>query len=443
MPPISVARINLVFVTLWTSACALLLFSLLDYQSLWVDELMQLIGTRDGTLAHTDQLVRSGVGGVPLGWLPQVIAIHFFGYSTAIARLPSVLASIASCILVFFTAKELQLKYPALPVVLFSLVPMQFRYALEARPYALGLLMAMLATLLFIRFVKTRSKAVYALYVLTLAAAVLTQPFTLFTAAAHWIWVVFVNRERPMLVYVTAAQLANLYASPHWKGTIESTGVHFALSWMTPLMLLKEITGAGYAGALLLAPLSVLGFLKGSAVAPLRKLLMLCCAASIIGPLLADAAADYFIAIRQMIFALPPLILLSADWLSTDLDWSPRRALLATGLAVVIFGVSNYRWLTKPREDWQAGARAIQTMQGQYHACTVYLPHDSIGYYVFFEPSLAASVCPDPPPAAQPLLIATSKYASGSDRTQRDVNAGRRKLLSQQEAGLTLIEVFQ
>lgn len=70
------------------------LLCLLHYQSLWVDEIMQLIGTRSGDLSNTDELVRTGVGSVPLGWLPQLLAIRVLGYSPAVARLPSALASI-------------------------------------------------------------------------------------------------------------------------------------------------------------------------------------------------------------------------------------------------------------------------------------------------------------------------------------------------------------
>jgi hypothetical protein len=36
------------------------LLCLLHYQSLWVDEIMQLIGTRSGDLSNTDELVRTG-----------------------------------------------------------------------------------------------------------------------------------------------------------------------------------------------------------------------------------------------------------------------------------------------------------------------------------------------------------------------------------------------
>src|SRR5262245_60049582 len=99
---------------------------------------MQLMATRSGMLANTEQLTRSGVGGVPLGWLPQLLGIQLFGYSAAIARLPSALASVAASATVLFMGRELGIRYPLLAAVLFSVVPLQFRYALEGRPYAQG-----------------------------------------------------------------------------------------------------------------------------------------------------------------------------------------------------------------------------------------------------------------------------------------------------------------
>jgi hypothetical protein len=67
----------------------------LGYQSLWLDEILQVSGTRSGTLEHIETFTRTGLGSVSLGWLlPQVFAIHMLGYSRAIARLPSAAASV-------------------------------------------------------------------------------------------------------------------------------------------------------------------------------------------------------------------------------------------------------------------------------------------------------------------------------------------------------------
>jgi hypothetical protein len=146
-----------VFTRVFILIYSITVFWLLDYQSLWVDELMQLAGTRNGTLSDTERITRTGVGGVPLGWLPQLLAIQILGYSSAIARLPSALASVGCCFVLAATARRLHLRYPALPVVLLSVVPLQFRYALEGRPYAQGLLLSTLATLVFIRLIERTS----------------------------------------------------------------------------------------------------------------------------------------------------------------------------------------------------------------------------------------------------------------------------------------------
>src|SRR5450631_505949 len=62
--------------------------------SLWVDEVIQLVGTRDSPdLGALLRWVAINPGGVPLGYLTQHWAIETLGFSASSARLPSILSS--------------------------------------------------------------------------------------------------------------------------------------------------------------------------------------------------------------------------------------------------------------------------------------------------------------------------------------------------------------
>jgi hypothetical protein len=60
---------------------------------LWLDEILQLIGTRDLGFSALLNYVAENAGGVPLGYLTQAATIHLVGYSVfAASSVVSVLA---------------------------------------------------------------------------------------------------------------------------------------------------------------------------------------------------------------------------------------------------------------------------------------------------------------------------------------------------------------
>ena len=473
---------RLTSVAIWLCGFSLLLLVLLDYQSLWLDEVIQLAGTHDGNLAHIEKLVSSGTGGTPLGWLIQIASIHIFGYSAAVARLPSVVASIFSCFLMALIARDLGMRFPVLACILLSVLPLHFRYALEGRPYALGVTFAVLSHWLFIRLLLNTRKTelrwretfhvppifggpatgpfallknpnnwIRIAYCISLAAGIMTQPFTLFIPVAHCFWAACVRKDKRLLLTVILAMALMflvflpwyLYASPIWKKSIELNAVTFTVSWKTSLMLLREITGAGYVGGILLVLLASLGYKYGSTEISLKRLLVLCSATAIIGPLVADAAANYFVAIRQMIFALPPLVLLATDAFSRDDLPKPRRIFLlaAATASLLFFAIGCWRWLVKPREDFKAAARLIRSTEIMYKCdCTVYFPRDTAEYYALFEPGLTA--CAENNDGHN-VITAVSQYATTKDFEAHGLLIRGKKLISKKEAGMTVVELYQ
>lgn len=77
---------------------ALVLTALAARTSLWVDEVLQLLGTRDEpTVVGLLKWVMVNPGGVPLGYLTQKAVIDVLGYSVFTARLPSILCAALAC----------------------------------------------------------------------------------------------------------------------------------------------------------------------------------------------------------------------------------------------------------------------------------------------------------------------------------------------------------
>jgi hypothetical protein len=425
---------------------------LLDYQSLWVDEITQILGTRSGILDHTEQLTRTGTGGPPLGWLPQAFAIHWLGYSTAVARLPSALAAAGTFLVVFFIAKELSLRYPLVPAILLSVLPLNFRYALEGRPYAQGLFFSALATLVFLQLFKRLSIPLFIAYAFVLTLGIYSQPFTFFTACSHFVWALSVAREHRRLVFLSGVALAltamaflpwYVYASPLVRQTMQSSGLHFYLTWKTPSMLIREITGAGYVGSAILLLLAAIGLYKSCVSAAMKWLLIVCSVVPIVCVLLMDALFGYFLAIRQMIFILPPLVLLASDGLSALMHSTPRRVLAATALLTIVFVYADIGWLRRPREDWSLAARALVQLSTENSACTLYAPPGALDSYELFEPQLASSVCPSGPAGGGSVILVISPYATEADRLGiRELLKGKQAVVTR-TVGMSTIQVFR
>ena len=406
------------------AAYAAVLVPLLSLLPLWVDEVLQLIGTRSATLLGLLQWCTFSVGATPLAYFVQRGAIQAFGYSMFVARLPAAFFGVASVAAAGLLARRLGLKHPILAMALFALLPLNFRYALEARVYSQAVFLSILSTLAFLWFRERPGWRRGVAYCLTVAAALYTMPYAFFVALAH-----FIRAPRLTLAPVMAAGCMflpwYLYARDGWaRGSVQS-GNHFHADWKTPLMMLKEITGAGYVGGVLLLAAASLGFILH--FAPVKRsepgLLLATVFVPLLGALVVDFASGYFIAIRQVIFILPALILLAAA--------SPRIMVVAL-LAVSL--VADVRWFLRPREDWAIAARALR----ETGACIVVAPERSTLIYTFFEPLRACTV------NDSAVAIAVTPYTSDAEERKAVDEFERRGFTSKgtQSAGRTLIMTY-
>jgi hypothetical protein len=386
---------------LFLSAYAVCLLLLLSKLSLWLDELLDLKGIRDYNFRQLIAFVPVNAGGVPLNYLARELSIHVLGYSRFSARLPSAIFSVLACAGVFWLARFLKLRAPLMAVLIFCLLPLQFRYALESRPYSQALAISVGAMVSFLALLRTPTLSRGISYGLLALAGLYTQPYTLFVFLAHLAWLCALkshpNRRRLLLLSalpIAVAALAfvpwYLWAAQLWKVSPASSQ-HYTISPRAILMVLRELVGAGYIGTALILFLAFIG-LKSLYMFHDRLFWSLQVVVPILLALVADIAFNYFLAIRQMIFVVAPLSLLAALGLEALALQRRITAAVLGSVLLVTFVFEDIHLFTRPRENWETAAHTLEELS-KTGACTMFVPASSVDLYRFFVPQLTESTC--------------------------------------------------
>jgi hypothetical protein len=135
----------------------------------------------------------------------------------------------------------------------------------------------------------------------------------------------------------------------------------------------------------------------------------------------ADAYFGYFLAARQMIFALVPISILLAACMEIRWAWVFPAALV---FAMVY---EDVHWIRRPGEGWQTAAVQLATVQLKDASCTMFVPTGARTMYTFFEPTLAA--CDEGSlPTYQSVALAVSPDQPSSEARQKLDRAGFRKV---------------
>ncbi|MGD0363306.1 MAG: glycosyltransferase family 39 protein [Bryobacteraceae bacterium] len=413
------ARPNAVWILI--AAYAALVFAVLGIAPLWLDELQQLVAGRE-SLAGLLRWVELNPGAAPLPYLAQRAAVDLFGTSTFVVRIPTALCSIAGAVVFAFLSRRFGVRSPALATVMFLALPLQFRYALEARGYSLGLLCALLSLLLFMRARARCTVEAAVLYGLSVALGLYSQPLTILPVFGALFWLIGerrVNSPSKRLI-LGAAALGMLSYIPWYvlqRQTQEAFGsmAFYFFSWrqVTPGGLLHEVSGGGYiCSAALLCAAAV-----GLAKLPDRRLLACMGLAALAGPIVVDALVNYFFAARQLLFAAPVLALCAAGGIER-LPGGARRwagyALCLVFLAAA--AVTDYRLATIPKDGFGAQARALAAPLPA-GACVAVAPPNHAAYYLFLRPELERRICAEPPDAARVIAV-MSPYSRKLERDQ-------------------------
>lgn len=414
---------------------AALVFCLLPVRPLWLDELLEVVGSTGVPLREVvTGYAAHSAGQSPLAAVEQAIAIKLFGFSSFVARIPAALAAILGCAGMLLLGKRLNFRHAWMPFIVLASFPIVLRYAAEDRPYSQVLCVAVWLAVVFVDCLTIASARSYLLYTALLIVGVYTQPYLVFIAASHVLFLAIrrrwalVVRFSLIVLFAGAVYLPwYLHSRTYWRQEVEVSALHFRLEPKLPLLILRELAGSGYAGSILLIMLSVYGLrvlsrLQGDWSLWVTSFVMPLCLV-----VAADLVFDYFFAIRQVIFVLPSLAVMAAAGLERLFGEKGRG--LATACCVVVVALNigyAIRWFTKPGEDWSAAAQRMSQEVGA-NGCFVPLPAGTGAYYEFFRPDLRGRECGVDLSKARRIAVAISPYlpdrnagAELDERLQRD-----------------------
>ncbi len=366
-------------------AYALLLLWLTPLRPLWLDELLQLSDTYRHSLAETVVRVAHNPGGVPLAYLAENVLVNTLGHPFYTAHLFSIVCAIGGMAALLWLVKLLGVTNWA--ALVYALLPISLRYAVEARQYGPALAFSIGATTLVVWLDQRPSWLRAALYAVVLALGCYLQPYVAFVAAAHFIWA----GRRESAIYVAAGCAVGgalflpwyLYASGFWAQAVREGGYQNSIAWKTPLMILRELSGGGYLLTIALLALAVYGYLRKP-----NSLLLLCVMVPLPLVFLANTLFHYFFAIRQLLFIVPPLCILAAEGMvALRQSW---RVCLTIALAATAC-IYDVHWFTQSKENWALPAAAAHDKVSA-GTCVLAVPAGAAELYRLYQPTL--SFCP-------------------------------------------------
>jgi hypothetical protein len=302
---------------------------------------------------------------------------------------------------------------------LFMVIPLQFRYAGEGRPYSEALCFSLFAVLAFLKLMSARGAGAFACQacfcVLAIVAALYTQPYAILTVSGVIIcdavtrakagnWKRAALGPACMLISLAAFLPWYLLETRKWATGIQEHGIP-AFHWTLALLLdvTKGISGDGFLCSVALIFLAAGGFLARPGF---RGLLVASILFPMAGALAGDAFTNYFFASRQILFALPGLVILAALGF---LELFRRNKSVAIVAMAILLGAAlqkDVTMQTKAREDWPAAAKAVAEI-AQKGRCIEVAPAGSLELYTFFVPGLETKVCTASPRGAGAALISS------------------------------------
>ncbi len=411
------------FLCLYLTAGLLLLTKL----SLWLDEIIDLHLIRDFSLHEQIIRIPMNAGGVPLSYLVRDAFCSVLGYSTFAGRLPSLLFSILAAIGVFALARQMKLRYPVMAAVLFCLMPIQFRYALESRPYSAMLAITVWATFVFRKQLDRPTISLSAVYALLAVTGLYTQPYSIFMFAAHLLWVCTARRipNRHTLLALVGLPIAvaalaflpwQIWVTSAWEHTA-SDRQPYILGVRTILVLFHELTGAGYIGSAVIVLLSTFGLLRAIRYSSEQLFWVFCIVVPAASALFADKLFGYFFATRQVLPIVFPILLLSVAGIEKLIHTARNLAIPIFGCVLVTFLIGNLEFYRRPRGDWMAAAN-ILNQQGSAGSCILFSPPISAELFRFFVRGLDRFSCPADLSRQYTIALGVSPY-QGHDTERR------------------------
>lgn len=405
-----------------TAAYSSLLISLTWARPLWLDEILELLITRDNRLAERLQMIRETPGAVPLGYEVQHLVTRVFGQSMFTARVPSEVFSILGLIAMLWLAREIQVRGWILLVAVWTLLPILLRYALEGRPYSQALALSATSTIVLFSLLREPRVAKAIVYAGLVFAALCTQPYSLFLQAGLLTPLLFEWKtpriRRALILSGTALGCAVLAFAPWvawsghgWTQYASRIGQEFHLTGRLPLMLVRELSGGSYFCSLSLLVFAAAGCASRRMNPLTKRQLLTGIGACVILALAGDLTFNYFFATRQVLFALIPICLLAGEGWAVAA--ASRRATYSGPILAAVLLVSavikDYSYFRDRSENWRSTAQRLEN--DTRSACILYPPTDLPQVYEYFEPVLGERRC-EPSRLMPTVFLPVSRYSA-------------------------------
>jgi uncharacterized membrane protein len=395
---------------------------LIGLRPLWLDEVLQLVASMQPNAHSAIRWITYNPGGAPLGYLAQRVFVLTFGLTPWAARAAPAIFGLLSAATLLGFARDLKAGVIAVVLVAFLVTPLQLHYAVEGRPYSQALFFSLAALWCLWRLAQAPSWRMAAAYAAFVTAGLYTQPLSAAVQLGALAAIACGGRRRAMWLGGMALAIAGLLFAPWyfhvrgaWHSGIAASQFSFSLSPRIPWMLIREISGGGYVASLSLLGAATLSWRRADPLA--RRFLLGSVISGIVCAIAADAMSGYFFAVRQVLFVLPPLLLLATVWLPRSRRewWQP--SLLAIFLLASL--AKDVRYFRSPGEDWPGAARALlaATSHGE---CVVVPSPEPKEMYQLFEPGLRTRFC-NASDAPGPVVIVQNRYtlASSLDESTR------------------------
>lgn len=410
----------------------------LAIRPLWLDEVLQLIVTSSPSITEMNRLIPFNIGAVPLGYFTQRPFVLAGGPFAFWARLPAALFSVASCWLLILLCRELKISRSTglLAAGILMVIPAQFRYATEGRPYSEAIFFMLLSMVAIASSARSHRLRTILLGFLAMVAALYTQPYAALAVFGLSAWNAlagFRAKEGPRsaipLACLCVAGLLflpwYLFSTQQWNSSIQRSG-YPQFHWTSAVALdaFKGLSGGSFLCSLALLVLVAMGIRWSSA--GVRGLLLSSALCVLIGVLATDSLRNYFFAARQFLFAVPSLSILAALGLASALRINKVVGTAAAAIFAITALTNDVTMQLNAKEDWPAAAKLLAEVVNQGY-CVQMAGADQGGVqmYSVFDPPLLSSLCRNR--ADTPRLALVSNLATATNTLEASEHQLRSK----------------
>lgn len=399
---------------------------------LWLPEILQMAGAVDPrtvklyeaiaispNASRITQLLSwpaSSPGESPLGYVLQFPFVAILGFAPWAARLSTVLFALLNVFLFWRLTQRANLRNSVLAVVLFAAIPIHYCFAVEARPFELGLTAVLVTALCFLRVMEAPDIWNSILYGLGLLFCLYAVPRSVISGVGlalctlAFIQSKEVRRSLWHLLPATAGA-ALLYLPyvfwphrPHLRYRLIPSDTYWLSDTDWP-MVIRDVTGGGNAGYVLTIVLTLgvgVGLWRAyrySAASQFKRQALFClfggALISLIVNLIVDDTSNSAFEPSQMLWSLPGFMILfcaGLDWLESI---SQFAAWSAAAVFLIFCLIGDYTFLTSRNENIHRIAVAALP-EVTPNACVVFVS-ERLSPFLFrtLEPKLSPAECED------------------------------------------------